>query len=68
MFTGIVAEVGKVRVLRRTPDGGAAMEVATAMDGLVPGESVAVDGACLTVETVVPGGFTVHAASRHGDH
>lgn len=60
MFTGIVTEVGSVRSVRRTADGGVAMEVATAMDGLVPGESVAVDGACLTVETAVAGGFTVH--------
>ena len=59
MFTGIVTAVGRVR--EATPrDGGLEMAIAAPYPDLVPGESVAVDGACLTVERVVPDGFTVH--------
>ncbi len=36
------------------------MAIAAPYPDLVPGESVAVDGACLTVERVVSDGFTVH--------
>jgi riboflavin synthase len=36
------------------------MGIAAPYPDLVPGESVAVDGACLTVERVVDEGFTVH--------
>lgn len=59
MFTGIVTAVGTV-MAARPGAGGLALDVAAPYDGLVPGESVAVDGACLTVERVVPGGFTAH--------
>jgi riboflavin synthase len=59
MFTGIVTAVGRVR--QATPrDGGLEMAITAPYPDLVPGESVAVDGACLTVERVVPEGFTVH--------
>lgn len=59
MFTGIVTAVGRVR--EATPrDGGLEMAIAAPYPDLVPGESVAVDGACLTVERVVSDGFTVH--------
>ena len=59
MFTGIITDVGRVRRLAGKPDGGLALEIATAFTALVPGESIAVDGACLTVEEVGGGGFTV---------
>jgi riboflavin synthase len=59
MFTGIVTAVGEVR--RRVADeGGLELTIACAYAGLVPGESVAVDGACLTAQQVAPGEFTVH--------
>jgi len=59
VFTGIIAAIGTVR--HATPGGGGmALEVSAPWDDLVPGESVAVDGACLTVEHVVPGGFAAH--------
>ncbi len=63
MFTGIVTDVGSVRRADRKADGGLALEIASEFTGLVPGESIAVDGACLTVERVVPGGFTVSAVA-----
>jgi riboflavin synthase len=59
MFTGIVTAVGKVRQVDRT-DGGLELTIGCPYEGLDPGESVAVDGACLTVQTVAPEGFTAH--------
>lgn len=59
MFTGIVSAVGAVREAQRT-EGGLELVLDCPYQGLVPGESVAVDGACLTVERVVPGGFAAH--------
>jgi riboflavin synthase len=59
MFTGIVTAVGTVREARAT-DRGLELIVDCPYAGVVPGESVAVDGACLTVERAVPGGFVAH--------
>lgn len=59
MFTGIVTAVGRVR--EAAPDaGGLELTVDCPYDHLTPGESIAVDGACLTVERVVAGGFVAH--------
>jgi riboflavin synthase len=59
MFTGIVTDVGTVRQAARTPDG-LELTIATSYPDLEPGESIAVDGACLTVQGVAPNGFTAH--------
>lgn len=59
MFTGIVTAVGRVRETKARA-GGLDLAIAAPYPDLVPGESVAVDGACLTVERVVAEGFTVH--------
>jgi riboflavin synthase len=59
MFTGIVSAVGTVREARPT-DTGLELVLDCPYEGLVPGESVAVDGACLTVERAVPDGFVAH--------
>ncbi|HYC32846.1 MAG TPA: riboflavin synthase [Gemmatimonadales bacterium] len=73
MFTGIVTAIGKVADARRT-DAGLELAIDAPYEGLAPGESVAVDGACLTVERVVPGGFVAHAIrttldrTRFGDY
>jgi len=40
---------------------GAELRIKAPYRGLKKGESVAVNGACLTIERVVKGGFTVHA-------
>ncbi len=49
MFTGIVQHVGRVRGMRRVADGRrVTVEVGPLADGLTLGDSVAVDGACLT--------------------
>lgn len=59
MFTGIVSAVGSVR--RAEPrDGGLDLTIAAPWTDLELGESIAVDGACLTVAAVEPGGFTAH--------
>ena len=56
MFTGIVTGIGTVREARPS-DGGLDLTIECAYPDLAAGESVAVDGACLTVAAVVPGGF-----------
>ena len=67
MFTGIVSAVGRVGAVSRnggrgTRDRGPGLTltIRAPYKGLKKGESIAVNGACLTVERVVPGGFTVH--------
>jgi len=59
MFTGIVTAVGEIREAREA-DGGLELTVACPYPELVAGESVAVDGACLTATRVAPGTFTAH--------
>jgi len=59
MFTGIVTAVGEVR-RRAADEGGLELTIACSYQELVPGESVAVDGACLTAQQVAPGEFTAH--------
>jgi riboflavin synthase len=59
MFTGIVTDVGLIK--RAGPrDGGVELTIACSYSDLLAGESVAVDGACLTVEAAGPGRFSVH--------
>lgn len=60
MFTGIVTALGTVRAVRRTDDG-LTLRVGAPYRGLRKGESVAVDGVCLTVERCGAGWFEVHA-------
>src|SRR5947207_8913987 len=59
MFTGIVDSVGSIDSVRQ--NNGAELRIKAPYRGLKKGESVAVNGACLTIERVVKGGFTVHA-------
>src|SRR5712664_223159 len=66
MFTGIVSAVGPVDPAPPgggggKGDGGRVLHIRAPYRGLKKGESIAVNGACLTVEKVVKGGFTVHA-------
>src|SRR2546430_7116993 len=65
MFTGIVSAVGRVARARREAGNGkgeAGLTLASRAPykGLKKGESIAVNGACLTVERAVKGGFSVH--------
>ena len=66
MFTGIVTAVGRVASVapnggRGTGDEGRglALTIRAPYRGVKQGESIAVNGACLTVERVVRGGFAV---------
>ena len=59
MFTGIVTDVGTIRQTAAGPDG-VQLTIECAFPDLQLGESIAVDGACLTVHARVPGGFTAH--------
>ncbi len=60
MFTGIVTACGTVRSVERT-DRALALTIEAPYDDLAVGESVAVNGACLTVTAVRNGRFTVEA-------
>jgi riboflavin synthase len=66
MFTGIVTAVGKVAKATReggkgNGEGAVVLEIRAPYRSLKKGESIAVNGACLTVEKVTRGGFTVRA-------
>jgi riboflavin synthase len=68
MFTGLVEATGTVAAL--TPcgpgDPGARIAIGAALEGepLALGESIAVDGVCLTVDAIVSGGFEVDASGE----
>jgi riboflavin synthase len=57
MFTGIVRELGTVEGIEASPDGARLRIRAELAAELREGDSVAVEGACLTATTVTPGGF-----------
>jgi riboflavin synthase len=59
MFTGLVTAIGTVTSSRATA-GGRTLVIRAPWRGLVVGESIAVDGACLTVERKAKGSFAVH--------
>lgn len=59
MFTGIVTAIGTVRQAQRTADG-LELTIECPYRDLESGESVAVDGACLTVQSKTSSGFTAH--------
>jgi riboflavin synthase len=59
MFTGIITAVGTVQKTTQT-GGGIDLTISGSFSDLELGESVAVDGACLTVQAIHPSGFTVH--------
>jgi riboflavin synthase len=62
MFTGIVTAMGTVRRVRRT-ERGLEVTVAHPYGRLAIGESIAVDGTCLTVVKTGKGTFTVEAVT-----
>ena len=62
MFTGLVEDVGTIEQLRLTP-AGRELRVRCRYDDLASGESIALDGACLTVREHGPSWFTVAAVT-----
>lgn len=59
MFTGIVDAMGRIDAVH--VNNGVELRVKASYKGVKKGESIAVNGACLTVEKVLKGAFTVHA-------
>jgi riboflavin synthase len=63
MFTGIIEELGSIR---RLESAGTGMRIhvgaKTVLEGVKLGDSIAVDGACLTVERHDDAGFTAFAS------
>ena len=59
MFTGIVEEVGKVRYIQLNGNSGVlGVKAAKVLEGTKIGDSIAVNGVCLTVTSLQPDGFT----------
>lgn len=65
MFTGIVTETGKVEAVKSI-DGGRRLVVAAAdvLTDLAVGDSIALNGVCLTAVTVSPSAFEVEAVTE----
>ncbi len=63
MFTGIIEATGKVKSLFRQ-GGSARLEVEVPWSDLTMGESVSVDGACLTVSGLPKGGFAADLSAE----
>jgi riboflavin synthase len=59
MFTGIITAVGTVRLAESTADG-LELTIASPYPDLALGESVAVDGACLTIQAKNSASFISH--------
>ncbi len=62
MFTGLVTAMGRIVRVGRDR-GGVDLDVVAPYRRLVLGESIAVDGACLTVARKIRGGFGVRAVA-----
>ncbi len=62
MFTGIIEAIGTVRALSREATGAHAT-IQTTLE-LSPGDSIAVDGACLTVTAVLRDGFSADLSTE----
>ena len=60
LFTGLIDDVGVVQRTEQT-EAGRELRVSTRYTGLTAGESIAVNGACLTVRAFGPGWFDVAA-------
>jgi len=63
MFTGLVTHLGEIRSVTRDT-GGARFDIAADFDALALGESIAVDGCCLTVAALAGGGFRCEASAE----
>jgi len=64
MFTGLIQDVGKVESLDSGADGARLRIVTSLAAEIEPGDSVAVNGACLTATTVDEDGFEVEAMNQ----
>jgi len=62
MFTGLIEQVGEIESVR-TSEAGRELRVRAAFPDLATGESIAVNGACLTVREFGTGWFTAAAVT-----
>jgi len=62
MFTGLVQALGKIKTLGQDSWQITYLESSLIGDGLALGDSVAVDGICLTVEELLPQGFVARVS------
>lgn len=61
MFTGLIADLGSIASIERDPDG-ATLDISTVLAGeLAEGDSIAVNGVCLTATGVREDGFSTQA-------
>ncbi len=61
MFTGLIADIGSVKIIERNADG-ATLEISTALAGeLAEGDSIAVNGVCLTATAINESAFRAQA-------
>lgn len=58
MFTGIVEDLGSVVAIETLPAAARLTISGAVLDDVRPGDSVAVNGVCLTAATIEPSGFT----------
>jgi riboflavin synthase len=63
MFTGIVAELGEVAAIEYRGDA-VRLTIRGSTDDVSPGESIAVNGVCLTVTGVIDGTFTADVMAQ----
>lgn len=64
MFTGLIEDVGSIEAVESTPDG-ARLRIATRLcEEIAEGDSVAVDGVCLTATGVAERTFTADAVRQ----
>jgi riboflavin synthase len=66
MFTGLISAVGTVTAAEHS-DSGLELEIEAPYADLAVGESIAVDGACLTVVRVAGSSFAVHVVATSID-
>lgn len=65
MFTGIIEEMGLVRGLRRNGDAARlVLSAAKVLDGTLLGDSISVNGVCLTVVDMSADGFSADVAAE----
>lgn len=64
MFTGLIQDIGTVEAVE-SGDDGATLRIATRLAAeIAPGDSVAVDGVCLTASETVAAGFAAEAMNQ----
>lgn len=65
MFTGLIREVGRVGALARKGDEAEITVLCgPTLEGARVGDSIAVDGACLTIDRLVGGGFSAYLSAE----